>query len=372
MNMNWRRTMALIKLLILDDDEEYSFNLCNYLTHNYPETLLVNYCSNSYKIEEWIKKIDPDIILLSEKHYNQVCEYFNKNLIILTAGTNSTGLADIFSIFKYKAANLIAGDIINNYAKAGNIIRQTKDKNTKITAVYSASGNVGKTTVALGVSTICSYSGLSVFYLNLEQFQSTGFFFSGNIEYSISDIIYYSKERDKNLLSKISTMSCKDTASNITYFKEANNSFELNELLPQDIKLIVDTVKDCGQFDLIVIDMDSQLNDKSIQIFELADEVLYVFIDEEICLHKMQQFINSMKMLSNQFAQNTFLAHKFYYVANKVLKQALQSSSHLEHNPICFIPYEHNFISLRSIIKSNGGPELLNNSLKEIARRYML
>jgi len=363
--------MALIKLLILDDDDEYSFNLCNYLTHNYSDTLLVNYCSNAYKIEEWIKKVDPDIVLICEKYYNQVYNYFNKNLIVLTSGTNNVGLSNVSSIYKYKDANQIAGDIINSFTKVGNIITQTKEKTTKTVAVYSASGNVGKTSVALGISTICSYSGLSVFYLNLEQFQSTSIFFSSNIEYSISDIIYYAKERDKNLISKISTMSCKDTTSNIHYFKEANNAFEINELLPQDIKIIIDTIKECGQYDLIVIDMDSQLNENTIRIFEMADEILYIFTDEEICLHKTKIFMDSINILSDLSDQNTFFAHKIQYVANKVSKQALLTQTYYNKVSLCNIPYDTNFLSSRSIIKSIGGPELINNALKEIAKRYL-
>lgn len=364
--------MAFIKLLILDDDDEYSFNLCNYLTHNYSETLLVNYCSNSYKIEEWIKKIDPDIVLLCEKYYNLVCKFFSNNLIILTTGTNNVYLADIPTIYKYKDANQIAGDIINYFTKAGNIITQTKDKTTKTVAVYSASGNVGKTSIALGISTICSYSGLSVFYLNLEQFQSTNIFYSNNIEYSISDIIYYAKEKDKNLVSKISTMSCKDAASNVNYFNPANNPFEINELLPPDLKLIINTIKECGQYDLIVIDMDSQLRDSTITLFEIADEILYVFINEEICLHKVKQFKDCINMLANESAQNTFLAHKFLYVANKVSKQALQSEkSHLDIEILSKIPFDSNIPSLSNFVKSNGGPEILNTALKEIARRYI-
>lgn len=365
--------MALIKLLILDDDDEYSFNLSNYLTHNYSETLLVNYCSNAYKIEEWIKKIDPDIVLICEIYYNQVCDYFNKNLIILTTGTNSTGLTNVPSIYKYKDANQIAGDIINSFTKAGNIITQTKEKSTKIVAVYSASGNVGKTSVALGISTICSYSGLSVFYLNFEQFQSTDIFFSSNIEYSISDIIYYAKDRDKNLISKITTMSCKDTSTDIHYFKDANNAFEINELFPQDIQFIVDTMKECGQYDLIIIDMDSQLNEKTIKLFEIADEILYVFTDEEICLHKTKLFLNSINMLLSGLVKNTFLAHEFLYVANKVSKQApLSEKFRFNKTILCNIPYDQNYFSLRNIVKLNGGPEIINNAFKEIARRYIL
>ncbi len=365
--------MALIKILILDDDDEYSSNLSNYLTHHYSQTLLVNNCNNFRKIEEWVKKIKPDIILVCEKYYNLISNYSKKNIIILTTGTHSVDLEDICSIYKYRDANKIAGDIINIYTKAGNIITQTKDKITKTVALYSATSNVGKTTVALGISTICSYSGLSVFYLNLEQFQSISLFFSTNIDYSISDIIYYAKEKDKNLSSKISTMSCKDTTSNVHYFKEPNNAFEINELLPQDIRFLINAMKECGQYDLIVIDIDSQLNENTISLFEMADEILYVFIDEEICLHKTKMFIDSMDMLSNRFVHDTFLAHKLLYVANKVSKQALQSEkSCLNKEILSKIPFDQSFISVRNLIKPNGGPELLNNALKDIARRYIL
>ncbi len=365
--------MALIKLLILDDDNEYSFNLCNYLTHHYSETLLVNYYNDSYKVEEWIKKIDPDIILACEKYYNQICNQFKKNLIILTPGTNSAYLADVPSINKYQDANQIAGNIIIIFTKSNNIIANKNDKIAKLVAVYSATGNTGKTTLATGISTICSYSGLSVFYLNLEQFPSTGVFLSDSSEYSIADIIYYAKEQDKNLISKISTMSCKDVASNIHYFNKANNSFEINELLPRDIELILETMKSSGLYDLIVIDMDSQLNDNTISIFNMADEILCIFTNEEICLHKTKLFVESISILSNRTLHSTFFAHKIQFVANKVSKQVLQSSiSFLNINPINKIPLDLSFKSLKILFKNNGGPEIIKSALKDIARRYLV
>jgi cellulose biosynthesis protein BcsQ len=364
--------MALIKLLIFDDDDEYSSNLCKFLTHHYSETLLVNYYNNSYKIEEWIKKIDPDIILASENYYSQICNQFKKNLIILTTGTNSAYLADVPSINKYQDANQIAGSVINFFTKSSNIIENKSDKSAKIVAVYSAAGNTGKTSLATGISAICSYSGLSVFYLNLEQFPSTGVFLSDSSEYSITDIIYYAKEQDKNLISKITTMSCKDIASNVHYFKEANNLFEINEILPQDIELILNAMKSSGQYDLIVIDMDSQLNDNTISIFNMADEILYIFTNEEICLHKTMLFIENMKILSNRTFHSTLFAHKTHYVANKVSKQALQSFNSLpDVNIISKIPLDLSFNSAKNLFKINGGPEIIKNSLKEIARRYI-
>lgn len=365
--------MALIKLLILDEDDEYSSNLCKYLTHNYSEKLLVNYCSNAFNIEEWIKKIDPDILLVCEKFYNYVDGYFQKIKILFSSGKIKSDLKDITQIYKYKDVNKIAGDIINSYINAGNTISATKEKTTKTVAVYSASGNAGKTSVALGVSSLCSLSGLTVFYLNLEQFQTTGFFLSNNNDYSLSDIIYYAKEKDKNLVSKILTMGCKHPASNINYFREPNNAFEINDLFPEDIELILDGIKECGQYDLIVIDMDSRLDENTLKVFDIADDILYIMTEDEICLHKIGIFINNIEKLSGKLNQTSYLSSKFQFIANKVSIQTLHSSqeSFLNLKVLSKIPFDNNLTSISKFFKLNGESERIYSSFKEIAGRYI-
>lgn len=364
--------MALIKLLIFDDDDEYSFNLCKYLTHNYSETFIVNYFGKAYNVQEWIEKTEPDIVLTCEKLYSQISENFIKHIIILTSGRNTLDIKDVQTIYKFKDVNQIAGDIINIFTKNENIIKNAREKTPKIIAVWSAGGNVGKTTVSLGISNTCSFSGLSVFYLNLELFQSTNLFFSCNSEYSITDIIYYAKERDKNLASKILTMSCKDESTNIHYFKEPNNVFEINELNPQDINFIISSIRECGQYDLIVIDMDSQLNENTLNLLKMADEIIYVLTDEEICLHKTRLFLYNLNLLSNTQDQNTFLAHKIYYAANKVSKQALHNlNSFHEFKVTSQIPYDPKLHSLSTLSKLNGGPEAIYSVFKEISKRYI-
>ncbi len=363
--------MSLIKLMILDDDDEYSFNLCNSLTHNFSETLLVNYCSNSFNVEEWIKKIDPDIILTCEKYYAEVRKLYQKSILILSSGKSSSGVSDIPSIYKYKDVNKIAGDIINSYINAGNVIKTSGEKSTKVLSVYSASGNVGKTSIAVGISTICSLSGLKVFYLNLEQFQSTNFFFSSESEFSMSEIIYYLKDQDKNLVSKLSTMRCQDPSTGVFYFKEANNSFEINDLTPGDINFLINSLRECGQYDIIVIDTDSRLDSNSLEVLNAADEIIYIFIDEEICLHKTKAFLESLKKLSNSSTQYTYLYHKIIYVANKVSSQGLSLFYKFLSNEktLSEIQFQEHFNSKNFRIM--GGPEI-TNALKKITGRYVI
>lgn len=363
--------MSLIKLMILDDDDDYSFNLCNFLTHNFPETLLVSYCSNSYNIEEWIKKIDPDIVLTCEDYYPEVKEHFVKTIYILSSGTTGSSFSDIPSIYKYKEVDKIAGDVIHGFISTGNIIKKTKEKITKVIAVYSASGSVGKTSIALGISSFCSLSGLKVFYLNLEQFQSTNFFFSCNAEYSLSEIIYYVRQRDKNLVSKLPALKCQDSPTNIFYFKETRHPFDINDLLPGDIEFLINTLTECGQYDLIVIDMDSKFDSNSIEIFTAADEVIYIITDEEICLHKTKIFMESLSMLSNSSGQYSYLSHKFLYVANKVSNQDLPLFPQIlsEENFISKIPFNEIIKSKKFCIM--GGPEAIYDPLRKIAGRYI-
>ncbi|OPX46272.1 CobQ/CobB/MinD/ParA nucleotide binding domain protein [Ruminiclostridium hungatei] len=363
--------MALIKLMIVDDDDEYSFNLCNSLTHNFSEILLVSYCSNSYNIEEWIKKIDPDIVLTGEKFYNVITKHYAKTLLILSSGSSSSGVAEIPSIYKYKDVNKIAGDIINSFTKAGNIISPAKEKAARIIPVYSASGSTGKTSIALGIGSICSLYGLKVLYLNLEQFQSTKFFFSCNADYSISEVIYYVRVKDNNLISKLTAMRCQDPSTNMFYYQPANNPLEMTELLPGDLEFLIDNLKESGQYDIIVVDMDSRLDANTLKIFNNSDEIIYLLVNDEICLHKTSIFLGSLNKLSNSSNQFAYLPDKIIYVANKVSNQALPLIKNVisSERILSEIPLIESFNSKKFGIM--GGPDTIYSSLKQIAGRYI-
>lgn len=363
--------MSLIKLIIMDDDDEYSFNLCSFLTHNYSESLLVNFCSNSSKIEEWIEKHNPDLILTSEKHYYDICKKFDKTIILLSKGSNPTDLKDIPTIYKYSNINKLAGMVIDKFTSSGNIIKNIKEKTAKIVTVYSASGCVGKTTIARILSSICSLTGLKVFYLNLEQFQFSNFNFTCYNDYSLSDVLYYVREKDKNLSTKLIQMRCQDNSSNVFFFMTPNNPFEINDILPEDIDFLLKILQNSGEYDLIVIDMDSHINNTTLEVFHISDEILYILENEEICLHKTNIFLEGLSKLSSSSNQLTYLLQKIVYVANKVSNQGLPLFKKIlpKEKILSEIPFHENFKFHKFSIM--GGPEILNDSFKKIAGRYV-
>ncbi|ACL74884.1 AAA family ATPase [Ruminiclostridium cellulolyticum] len=364
--------MALIKILIVDEDDEYSISLCNFLTHNYSETIALNYCKDIEEVKNRINEIVPDVILASEKYHREIKNYSKNNVILLSSVKNSASTIQNDYIYKYKDVNQIAAEIINIHTRSGNKIHDIGGNIAKVISVFSAAGNVGKTSLALAVSSICSFSGLSVFYLNLEQFQSTNIFFNGNTQNSFSDIIYFAKEKDKNLVTKIPAVCSKAIDSGIHYFSQTNNVFDIKEIQPEDIEFIVSAIKNCGYYDLIMVDMDSQLNENTMKVFEKSDEILYLITKEESCLHKTKQFIDSITLLSNSFENQAAIKNKIKYIANKVYKQAYLSEKFLLEQELLFqIVYDSDFPSLNNLSQLNGGPEIILNTYRDIAGRYI-
>ncbi|WP_242835334.1 hypothetical protein [Ruminiclostridium papyrosolvens] len=117
--------MTLIKLLIIDEDNEYSISLCNFLTHSYSETFAVYYCKDLNDINNSIKKIDPNVILSSEKYYCEIKNYTNIDLILLSSLKNPETTIKTDYIYKYKDVNQIALEIINIHTTTGNKIYNT-------------------------------------------------------------------------------------------------------------------------------------------------------------------------------------------------------------------------------------------------------
>lgn len=365
--------MALIKIVIFDTDDEYSFNLCNSLTHSFSDKFVVNYCNNSDNTSEYIKQINPDIVLTDENNYLALRNFFKRQIIMLTTGVFSLEYENVLCINKYQEVYKIASEIINCFANSGKLIKTNKEKSAKVIAIYSAVGSSGKTTVARGMCSIFALAG-STFYLNFEQFQTTKFFLPSNTDYSMSDIIYYVKQRDKNFVTRLSSLRCQDYESNVYFFKEVNNSLEINELLPEDIEFLIESIKNSGIYDFIVIDMDSRFDESTLRIMQETDKLLLLLIDDEISLHKTSLFTENLKNLSDSgYEQANNILDKITYSWNKAPQQEYHSPNiyKLTEKPVSCIRFCNNIISKSQKFTLIGGPDQLYEDIKNVADRFI-
>ncbi|NJD01903.1 MAG: hypothetical protein FIA99_04745 [Ruminiclostridium sp.] len=276
--------MGKLTLVIADKDENYLSHLGNYIMVHYSGRFSLHLFSSfedlSLFLESAGKHADillygcsfPEEAIVSEKVHT---------MIRLSENNTSHSDEDANTIFKYRHTERLIQDILHTYSKssAGTFIPDGK-ASAGICAVHSASGGTGKTCIAAGLSMLAARRGLKCLYLNFESTPSTSFYFKGQSERSLSDVIYYLKERGDNLAVKLESGRCCDPASGVHYFLPPESACEFDELTGEDIDLFIGTIRSSSLADIIFIDLPSGLSRRNKLILKSCDKVI------EICEHR--------------------------------------------------------------------------------------
>lgn len=347
--------MSRINLVMVDGDSSYLDSLANYILSNHSKWFQVSTFTNVNSLNNMLENtLDiVDILLIEPSLYSSQLPLDKvKSVFILSGGTLSEELSEFTLINKYQLVDTLVGDILRYHAEKGDggIINMTGDKKTKVIGIYSPAGGVGKSSLAVNLSVQSAAQGSSVFYLNLEDINSTNHYFNGENDKTFSNVLFYLKEKGKNLGLKINALKSIDT-SNVSYFPTQDSMLDMNDMSPDEIVLLINELIKIAQYDYIFVDMSSNLNKKNIAILKECYKIIYLLTPESVVQEKT-------KVLEKDFERilgipNPSIGEKLILVANKYIYSNTWVDNYrfldvgLSHK----LPYENNF-------KPNG----LNNS----------
>ena len=312
--------MSKLNIVIADSDEAYVDGLIKYLADKNSHKFQTSYFTNQNYLEAYLLKTDKlvDILLVSPELYNDSLPLQRINtVILLSTGRLNEGYEEYSVINKYQTGDKLVSNIINIFTERNpdEVHIQNYDKRTKVIGVYSTEGGSGKTTVSIGAASQCVIRGLSAFYLNLEEIQSTPMFFDCKSDQNLSHIFYYLKEKSRNLNIKIEAVRMEDRDSGIHYFAPPDSAREFEEISPEEIKLLIQQLKQMNYYDVVYIDMSSSFGEKNIAILEECDEILLLQTQQMIAKIKINSLI---KELSNiKVKDDCSLADKVSIILNK-------------------------------------------------------
>lgn len=297
--------MTRLKLVIADTDEAYVENITGYFMLNYSQRFQVSSFTDKACLIEYLSdeghKIDV-LLIGSEMYSDEIPKENVATVILLTSERPNSENNDHYLIDKYQQGDKIAGDIFNIYAQRddADVINVKGEKSTKIVAVYSPIGGSGKTTIATSCAIQCAQNGLGIFYLNLEDFQSTALFCDCRRGQNLSNILYYIKENSKNLQLRIEAAKCIDPEYKLHYFCPPESLLDLQESKPEELKALLDEFKNMSQYDIVFVDMSSSFDDKNIAVLDASDEILLVLPQDAVSDIKIDLFSNEMDILKKR------------------------------------------------------------------------
>lgn len=311
--------MAKLNIIIADSDESYTRGLSEYINANHSSDFQVTCFTKADLFKMYIEQQpSADVLLVCPDLCDKSIEDFNVKLkIILSNGVLSREYSGFQVINKYSTGERLLGEVIHLYSKLyPNELRPSPySKDTAIIGVYSPTGGSGKTTIAASLSIQCAELGMHCFYLNLESIQSTGVFFNSDSNRNLSYVFYYLKEKSKNLSFKMNGIKSTDTYYGVQYFNPPESPLEYEEIDSDELKQLIQGLKDMECYDYIFIDMSSAFDMKNLKIMGLCDSIVLISLQEPINIHKSRALYNEIVKLSD--TDKDCISDKFINVVNR-------------------------------------------------------
>lgn len=311
-----------LNLTIADSDELYLDRLVSFLTGGYSQRFQIDSFSNSEHLLRFMQESSKitDILLISTDIYtSQLPQDKYKTLIILSDDRLTEETKLFQRVKKYQHGDRLAGAVISIHSQDMDDILVPDNKGrTKAVAVYSPQGGSGKSTLAACLSIQAAAEGLRAFYLNLESIPSTSLFFNCEGKGSLPDMsnaLYFLKDNVKNLSLKLEGTRYVDNSSKVHIFIPSENSFDIDEMLPEELQKLILQMKAMDYYDIVFVDMSSSLSRQNAAVLDVCEEVFVVAVQDVMLEHKLGLLEKQLKTVF--YKESRLPKEKFTFILNK-------------------------------------------------------
>lgn len=303
--------MARPRVIIADVDESYIVPLqFKFVTDFFNKIDLEVITDRAYFDDYFSKPQNAEILIVSDELYDSSLQRHNiQNIFVMMEQYDEGGTGDlnVTQLFKYTSIKEIFNEITGKSAGALNIAAVEK-KETQIILVTSATGGVGKTTIAMGVAASLAKNYKRVLYLNASRLQNFQYLLDNKTPISSPEVYSKLLNPTERVYDDIKHVVRKELFSYLPAFKATLMSIGLEFAI---FEKIIISAKKSEEFDFIVIDAESTFDENQTNLISLSDRVIIV----------TEQSLNAI-FATNIFVSNLNDAYgdKFIFVCNKFKK----------------------------------------------------
>ncbi|TFE28206.1 hypothetical protein [Cohnella luojiensis] len=204
----------------------------------------------------------------------------------------------------------------------------------QVVTVFSASGGVGKTTVALNLIRQAGERGLRTFYMNMEALNATSLLFGKGEPDSLSRLLYALQAHPEQWDSLLEQLCRHQPQLRTDYVDAPDHPGERLALTPELMEALLEKFRNMGRYDMIVIDPDSGAGEWHRRLLDLSDRVVWLIADDA------QGLMKSEKLLRYWQAHISEKISKLSFVLNKAIGGGLINQWNLPGEaPKVVLPY---------------------------------
>ena len=268
--------MAKPKIIIADSDKDYVIPIQYKFIEEFFEKVDIEVITEeSYFNQYFAEPKKAEILIISEDLYDSsVLRHDIGHIFLMTEQytEEATAQLNVSHIYKYTSIKEIFTEIIGKSQGALRVHANEK-KEPQIILVTSACGGVGKTTVALGISSCLTKNYKKVLYINADRLQHFQHLLDNKTPITALDVYARFTNRSTLIFSEIKHIIRKEQFSYIPPFKSSLMSLGISYMVFSELAV---AAKKSKEFDYIVVDADIAFDDFKAELLNVADKVIIV------------------------------------------------------------------------------------------------
>lgn len=312
----------MFDILLADRDIHYCEVIQGCLLEKFGEEISLELVTDPMYFDQiFQKRHELDFLIVSSSFCSDYTRFsYVPNILVLEEGISDKNVdqaAGMLRVDKYANVKAVLymienvmGELAEKYA--------AKSGKTEITLVTSASGGVGKTTVALGLCAALHFLGKKVLYIDAEYLQTFSFFMKEK-EYIEDEIFWDFLESDNSPTMPLLDRVIREEGFHyLPPFKKALVSINRGLDLFTEI---IETAKASEKYDHIVIDTGKEFSLEKARWLSLADKVLFILEKDKRCEHDFQILKKEISDIEDE---------KYIFIDNKVNAVEADQKNHGE------------------------------------------
>ncbi|WP_379132459.1 ParA family protein [Paenibacillus sp. sgz500958] len=273
-------------------------------------------------------------------------------------GRISKNLAGGQVIAKYQALPTLLSSILQMCEVQRPAASASATSGTLLIGVVSGSGSSGKTIVSLNMAKQLGSMGLSVFYLNLEDVDSSGLYLraTGGSAPALERLLYeiqVARDHGTEVKGEVHSYAIRHDELQCDAFKPVSNVKEMLQMNKRDTLDLLKLLSSRRSYDIVIVDTGSLGVERTEAVLQSSDVVLWILPGDDTGMNKALKWLTHYNAPYSEIAPG--LMNKIRFILNGSMESAVDRpppdgmhiSSVLPHMPSWSLP-NHSGLCLNS------------------------
>lgn len=303
------------RIIIADTNLEYTLTLQFKFAQEYFEVIDVEIITDRAYFEQvFSTPQSAEILIVSDELYSEsILRHSISNIFVMTEQDTSgnTEALNIYKLYKYTSVN----DVFNKIVGESQLyVTPTTKKDPQLVVVCSASGGVGKTTIAIGISACLQKNYKRVLYINAACLQTFQHYMHDASPISSTEVYARLNKHTDNAYNEVKNEIRQEGFDYLPPFKAALMSLGLSFSVFEKIAI---SARQSNKYDYVIVDCDTAFDEDKASILNAADQVLVVLNQTPFSVFATNTLVNNINGVNGD--KFLFLCNKFDDSAHNAL-----------------------------------------------------